>query len=150
MLRTRKSIGTGKGSDLDDDFKPIKSAASKRKPAEKKAVPQKSKVKEDVDMRAAESSVPKRKTAQRIVYDEDEDEEDDEMYFGPPPKTKPDVKKKAPAPANNKVSDKDEEVMEKAQPKRRAAAKSVIIDSADSENAKPSKGKGKAAPKRKR
>ena len=75
MLRTRKSIGMGKGSGSDDDFKPIKAAALKRKPTEKKAV-------------------PKRKTAQKIVDVKDEDED---MYVAPSPKTKTDVKKKAPA-----------------------------------------------------
>ena len=80
MLRTRKSIGMGKGSGSDGDFKPIKAAALKRKPTEKKAAPQ--------------SSVSKRKTAQKIVDIEDEDED---MYIAAPPKTKPDVKKKAPA-----------------------------------------------------
>jgi len=36
VLKTRKSISTGKGSGSDDDFKPIKPAALKRKLAEKK------------------------------------------------------------------------------------------------------------------
>lgn len=179
MLKTRKSIGMGKGSGSDDDFKPIKPAALKRKPTEKKAAPQKSKDK-DVIVRAAESSMPKRKTAQKIVVDEDEDED---MYIeAPPPKTKPDVRKKAPAPPSDRDSDEDVktsplpakakpvvgkkalapasdpdsdvEVIETAQPKRKAAAatKPVLIESADSEEIKPSKGKGKAkvSPKRKR
>ena len=181
MLKTRKSIGMGKGSDSDDDFKPIKPAALKRKPTEKKAVPQKSKAKEDVKVRAAESSVPKRKTAQKIV---DEDEDEDMYIEAPPPKAKPDVRKKAPAPASDRDSDEDEEapplpakakpivgkkaralasdpdsdveVIEKVQPKRKAAAatKPIVIESADSEEKKSSKGKGKAkarvSPKRKR
>jgi hypothetical protein len=41
--KTRKSIGMGKGSGSDDDSKPIKRAASKRKPTKKKVAPQKSK-----------------------------------------------------------------------------------------------------------
>ena len=181
MLKTRKSIGMGKGSDSDDDFKPIKPAALKRKPTEKKGAPQKSKDK-DVKVRAAESSMQKRKTAQKIVDDEDSTDDED-MYIVPAPKTKPDVRKKAPAHGSDRDSDDDVEVLplpakakpidekkappasdlvsdleviEKAQPKRRAAAKPVAIESADSEEEKSAKAKGKAkgkakvSPKRKR
>ena len=133
MLKTRKSIGTGKGSGSDDDFKPIKPAALKRKPTEKKVAPQKSKDKVDVKSRAAESSVPKRKTAPKIVDVEDEDEDED-MYIAPPPKTKPAARKKAAAPASDSDSD---EVIE---------VPSVPLKA-------KSKGKGKAkvsSPKRKR
>lgn len=109
VLKTRKSIGMGKGSGSDDDFKPIKAAALKRKPAEKEA-PQKSKDIEDVKMRAAESSVPKRKAApkKKIVDDDDEDED---MYTG----------KKAIAPANNSHSDLEV-------PKRKTAQKKIVDD----------------------
>jgi DNA topoisomerase-2 len=153
VLRTRKSIGTGKGSGSDDDFKPINAAALKRKPTEKKEVPQKSKDMEDVKVRAAESSVPKRKTAQKKIVDDDDD---DDMYMEvpplpPPPKTKPNTGKKAPAPESN--SDSDVEVIEKVQPKRKAAvaAKPVAIESDSESEEKLFKGKGKAKPpKRKR
>ena len=139
MLKTRKSIGAGKGSGSDDDFKPIKPAALKRKPAEKKAAPQKSNEKEDAKSRAAESSVPKRKPAPKVV--DVEDDEDDDMYIAPPPKTKPPARKKAAVPASDSDSDEVIEV-----PSVPAKARPIVGE-------KPSKGKGKAkvsSPKRKR
>ena len=104
-----------------------------------------------------EASPPKtkshtRKKALAPVSDTDSDED---MYVEaspPPTKNKPNAGKKALAPASN--SNSDMEVIEKVQPKRKAAAatKPVEIKSADSEEAKPSKTKGEAKvpPKRKR
>ena len=60
-LRLANRSVTGRASGSDDDFKPIKGAASKRKPTEKKE-----KLKDTgVKARAAKSSVPKRKTTQK-------------------------------------------------------------------------------------
>ena len=93
VLRTRKSIGQGRGSDDDDDdFKPVKApAAAKRKPAAttetRKASSSKGKEKakeeEDGEMLppVKEAAVPKRKAGvqkKTYVVVDDDDEEDDE------------------------------------------------------------------------
>jgi len=164
VLRTRKSIGMGKGSDSDDDFRPIKAAALKRKPTEKKAAPQKAKDKEDVKVRAAESSVPKRKTAQKIMDDEDEDEDED-MYVAPPPKIKRAAESSVPKRKTAKkiVDDEDEDEDEdmyvapppetKADVRKKAPAPASDRDSGEEKPSKikgKAKGKAKVSPKRKR
>jgi len=92
VLRTRKSIGQGRGSDDDDDdFKPVKApAAAKRKPAAttetRKASSSKGKekAKEEEDEMlppVKEAAVPKRKAGvqkKTYVVVDDDDEEDDE------------------------------------------------------------------------
>ena len=87
VLRTRKSIGMGKESGSDDDFKPIKPA---RKPTKKAA---------------------------------------------------PDARKKAPVLSSD--LDSDVEVIEKAQPKRRAASDEETVEM--SQPAKKTKGIGGSA-----
>ncbi|KAJ7356666.1 DNA topoisomerase II [Mycena albidolilacea] len=140
VLRTRKSIGSGrkKGDDDDseDDFKPIK--ATKRKAPESKRPTKAAAVKdEDDDDEPPSAPPPLRKRAAPKKAAKDDMDVDDP----PPAKTKAAAKKVA------EDSDSDVEVVKRAPNK----AKALSIDSDDEDFDEPPKGKGKAkaAPKRK-
>ncbi|CAA7271414.1 unnamed protein product [Cyclocybe aegerita] len=137
VLRTRKSIGTRRDSDDDDDFKPIKAPAAKRKPAtapeSKKAVAGPSKVKEEVKK---EDEVPKRAAAGKkpqYIASDDDDEYGD--LPAPPSKAK-EAPKKAAGPS--KQADEA--------PKRPGAKKKAIdlTDSDEDEYDEPPPSKPKA------
>jgi len=157
VLQTRKSIGAGKGSDDDDDFKPIKAPAAKRKAARETARPPKSTVKkitkeEDKDVNMSKLAAAKKKAPeQKKVKDESEEDYSEEEVVKPKAKA-------AAAPAKRKVSaekkkgpskqesddDYDMEVVQRAAPpKRKAATKATVIDSDSNVVMLPSKAKGK-------
>ncbi|KAF8912885.1 DNA topoisomerase II [Gymnopilus junonius] len=160
VLKTRKSIGTRDASDDDDDFKPIKAPAAKRKPA---AEPNKTigtakgkeKAKEKDEVRAKKEEAPSKRTAaqQKKLDDYFDGNSDDEP---PPPH-----KGKEPAKKVTKVeeSDSEIEVVEKAKGKGAAkgtdvarkgktAAKRTIVESDGESDAAAWKGKGKEKRKR--
>ncbi|KAK7029775.1 hypothetical protein R3P38DRAFT_3266615 [Favolaschia claudopus] len=146
VLRTRKSIGTGKGrkgdSDSEDDFKPIK--APKRKAPESKR-PKPAAVLEDEDDDDDPPAPPparKRPAAKKPVYDDDDDMDDDsdsEIEVVKPPSKK----------AKGKAIDSDDEDFDeapKAKGKARAAPKRKSLDSAlDSDDEPPKKKKSSRA-----
>lgn len=133
VLRTRKSIGQGRGSDDDDDdFKPVKAtAAAKRKPAAttetRKASSskgkEKAKVEEDDDEMlplVKEAAVPKKKAgAQKKTYVVVDDDDEEEEEYG---EVTAAAKKKT---ATRKVSDapkKEDIVVKEAPPAKKTAA----------------------------
>ncbi|KAF7367438.1 DNA topoisomerase 2 [Mycena sanguinolenta] len=138
VLKTRKSIGTGRGrkgdSDSEDDFKPIK--ATKRKAPEPKKPKPAAKDEDDEDDDEPPAPPPPRKRAPPKKPANDDDMDVDEA---PPPK------KKAAAPKTKE--DSDVEVVAKRAPKKTKA----LVDSDDEDFDEPPKGKGKAkaVPKRK-
>lgn len=120
-MQTRKSIGARKGSDDDNDFKPLKAPAAKRKVGESsrpkptaKKVPKDEDVDMDVDgleQPKARQPGPKRKAAKKVVKDETDDDDivvvenpaarekipesapySDDDVTAPPPKPKPKAK----------------------------------------------------------
>jgi len=136
VLQTRKSLGGKKGSDDDDDFVPIKPAATKRKlPAPK---PVKSTVKEEdlseseqkdgvkaKEIKAVktikatnENSKPKRKTVVRKKVVEDSESEDDLFLDDAPPAKKAPIRT---VPTKAKIESDDE--MEVDRPKTKAQMK---------------------------
>ncbi|KIM47986.1 hypothetical protein M413DRAFT_22556 [Hebeloma cylindrosporum] len=141
VLRTRKSIGARKGSDDDDEFKPIKAAALKRKPAE----PKKAAMGKDEDIAPKkEDAPPKRSVAQKkAVKDEDSDDDLEDAYARVAAvKAKVAPVRKARQKAE---SDEDDDGEPKAGPlKRTAPAKGPIELSSDEEGVAPSKPKAAA------
>ncbi|KAJ6573911.1 DNA topoisomerase II [Mycena vulgaris] len=127
VLKTRKSIGKGHGSDSEDDFRPIK-AAKRKAPESRRPKPV---AKDDDD---DEPPPPKKRAPARKPAKDDMDIDD-----APPPKKKVAAKK-------TDDSDSEVEVVKRA-PKK---AKTLSIDSDDDDDEPPKgKGKAKAAPKRK-
>ena len=155
MLQTRKSIGARHDSD-DDDFKPIKAAAAKRKAPAKPAAPPKRPSDEldvddhDYDNGKQVPSAPKRKAAaKKPVNDESDFDNDEGMDVeerpAPAPKRKAAAKKPIKDDANS-----DDEVEEVPVSKKKPPVKATIVDSDSEEVTLPSnsKGKGKEVPKK--
>ncbi len=143
VLRTRKSIGQGNASDSDDEFKPIKAAALKRKAidAPKKAAPAPAKEKaKDVDEDV--KPIVKRKAAaapKKVIELDDSDGE--AAYEMVAKREDAPPKRRAAAAAVKKTfiesdEDEDEEEDEPAPVKTKPASKAA--------------GKEKAAPKARR
>ncbi|KAF8060944.1 DNA topoisomerase II [Lyophyllum atratum] len=161
VLQTRKSIGMGrKGSDDDDDFKPIK-APMKRKVGESsrpKSTAKKSTKDEDVDvdldMDAAgkqkpKPAAPKRKAVEKKVFKNESDDDDYDMEVI----QKPAPKKKTIAKPTSIPSDSEDDVTilpSKGKAKAKEAPKRILSDEDDFDeipksNAAVAKGKGKAS-----
>ncbi|KAG7450762.1 type II DNA topoisomerase [Guyanagaster necrorhizus] len=105
-LKTRKSIGSrNKGSDNDEDFKPVK-AAPKTKPASKSAVAKSAAKREDGDDDMPPAPAPKRAAAaKKKPKDESNDDFDISEVSKPAPRKKPVAKSKLPE------SDSDDDVL---------------------------------------
>ncbi|KAJ7585672.1 DNA topoisomerase II [Mycena floridula] len=162
VLRTRKSIGTRKSKDSDDedDFRPIKAPQVKKKVPESKPAPKSKPPKDEDEDISVPVVAPKRKAATKakpVVLESDED--DDDFYDKLP------VAKKKSSDVMEIDSGSEVEVMPQGKGKGRAAPKRKSMDS-DEDEVKPAKkparsqdsdsdakskgkGKAKAAPKRK-
>lgn len=141
VLRTRKSIGADKGSDDDDDFKPIKAAALKRKPAEPKKA---AKGKDEDRVPKKEDAPPKRSVAQKkVVKDEGSDDDfDAEDAYARVTSAKGKIApmKKGIVSKKKVESDEDDDGETKAAPaKRTVPPKQTIELSSDEEGLAPSK-----------
>ena len=133
VLKTRKSIGA-RGNQSDDDFKPIKA------PAPKKKAPVKTKEEDDAP-RPPKPAPPKRKAAASKATKpkvESDAESDIELYDDDEPPKKQTI-----------AVDSEPEVVPQGKGKGRAAPKTIAVDS-EPEVVPQGKGKGRAAPKKMR
>ncbi|KAJ7630419.1 DNA topoisomerase II [Roridomyces roridus] len=138
VLRTRKSIGKKRGSDSEDDFKPIKAAAAKRKAPESKR-PKPAAVKEEDD--DEEVVPPPKKRAPAKKKDAMDVDEEEEVVAVAAKKRAPPKKKVVESDVDSDDED-DEEVI--PAPKKRAAPKKADKDDMDVDEVPPPKKKAPA------